>query len=118
MADQKKIQPQDLDSEQSLLGSMMLSKDAVALVVGKVKKEHFYKPSHGSIFEAITELFKNNEHIDLITVSNELKKNSKLDEIGGRSYLIELTDVVPTAANAEYYSSIAVSYTHLRAHET
>ena len=114
MADQKKLQPQDLDSEQSLLGSMMLSKDAVAIVVGKIKKEHFYKPSHGSIFDAITELFKNNDPIDLITVSNELKKNSKLDEIGGRSYLIELTDVVPTAANAEYYSSIVFEKAMLR----
>lgn len=114
MADQRKLQPQDLDSEQSLLGSMMLSKDAVAIVVGKIKKEHFYKPSHGSIFDAITELFKNNDPIDLITVSNELKKNSKLDEIGGRAYLIELTDVVPTAANAEYYSSIVFEKAMLR----
>ena len=114
MADQKKLQPQDLDSEQSLLGSMMLSKDAVAIVVGKIKKEHFYKPSHGSIFDAITELFKNNDPIDLITVSNELKKNSKLDEVGGRTYLIELTDVVPTAANAEYYSSIVFEKAMLR----
>ncbi len=114
MADQKKLQPQDLDSEQSLLGSMMLSKDAVAIVVGKIKKEHFYKPSHGSIFESITELFRNNEPIDLITVSNELKKNSKLNEIGGRTYLIELTDVVPTAANAEYYSSIVFEKAMLR----
>ena len=85
---------------------MMLSKDAVALVVGKIKKEHFYKPSHGFIFDAITELFKNNEPIDLITVSNELKKTSKLDDIGGRSYLIEFTDVVPTAANADYSSIV------------
>ena len=114
MADQKKLQPQVLDSEQSLLGSMMLSKDAVAIVVGKIKKEHFYKPSHGSIFDAITELFKNNDPIDLITVSNELKKNSKLDEVGGRTYLIELTDVVPTAANAEYYSSIVFEKAMLR----
>ncbi len=109
-----KIQPQDLDSELSLLGSMMLSKDAVALVVGKLKAEYFYKPSHGSIFEAIVELFKRNEPVDLITVSNELKKASKLEEVGGRSYLIDITDTVPTAANAEYYSDIIFEKAVLR----
>ena len=89
MAKQQKIQPQNIESEQSLLGAMMLSKDAVAVVIGKLKAESFYKPSHGIIFDEIINLFNNNEPIDLVTVSNALKKAGQLAEIGGRSYLIE-----------------------------
>ena len=106
MSKQDKIQPQDIESEKSLLGAMMLSQDAVAVVIGKVTQESFYKPSHGLIFEAIVDLFNKHEPVDLVTVANELKKSGSLEEIGGRSYLVDLTDAVPTASNAEYYSSI------------
>ena len=114
MSTQQKIQPQDLESEKSLLGAMMLSQDAVALVIGKVNQDSFYKPSHGLIFQAIIDLFNKHEPVDLVTVSNELKKTGVLKEIGGRSYLIELTDTVPTAANAEYYCSIVFEKAMLR----
>ena len=114
MSNQQKLQPQDLESEKSLLGAMMLSQDAVALVIGKVNQDSFYKPSHGLIFQAIVDLFNKHEPVDLVTVSNELKKTGVLQEIGGRSYLIELTDVVPTAANAEYYCSIVFEKSMLR----
>ena len=106
MAKQQKLQPQNIESEQSLLGAMMISKDAVAVVIGKLKSESFYKPSHGIIFDEIINLFNNNEPIDLVTVSNALKKAGQLAEVGGRSYLIELTDAVPTASNADYYATI------------
>jgi len=101
-----RVQPQDLESEKSLLGSMMLSKDAVAVVIGKLDQESFYKPAHGIIFDAIVTLFNANDPIDLITVSNQLKKSNALQSVGGRAYLIELTDTVPTAANADYYADI------------
>ena len=114
MSTPQKIQPQDLESEKSLLGAMMLSQDAVALVIGKVNQDSFYKPSHGLIFQAIIDLFNKHEPVDLVTVSNELKKTGVLKEIGGRSYLIELTDTVPTAANAEYYCSIVFEKAMLR----
>ena len=106
MAKKNMIQPQHLESEQSLLGAMMLSKDAVSIVIGKLTSSSFYKPSHGIIFDVIVELYNKNEPIDLITVSNALKKLNKLTDIGGRSYLIDLTDTVPTASNADYYASI------------
>ena len=114
MGKQKNVQPQDLQSEQSLLGAMMLSKDAAALVVGKLKPEHFYKPAHVDIYNAISDLFQNGEPIDLITVSNTLKKAGKLDQMGGRSYLMDLTDTVPTASNADYYSRIIMEKALLR----
>ena len=109
-----KVQPQDIDSEQSLIGSMMMSKDAAALVIGKIKPFHFYKKAHADIFTAIIELFNNNQPIDLITVANEMKKNKTLDEIGGRTYLIDIMDSVPTASNAMIYADIVIEKAMLR----
>ena len=110
----EKIQPQDLESEQSVLGAMMMSKDAIALSIGKLKPHHFYRPAHGSIFDSMVELYKRNEPVDLVTVSDELKKMDKLDEVGGRSYLAEIIDVVPSAANILKYSNIVFEKALLR----
>tara|TARA_B100000131_G_scaffold94309_1_gene91272 strand:+ start:1739 stop:3103 length:1365 start_codon:yes stop_codon:yes gene_type:complete len=114
MATPKKIQPQDLESEKSLLGAMMISSEAISLIIGKVYANSFYKPSHGTIYEAIVDLYNEHEPIDLLTVSNKLKKEKKLSEIGGRTYLIELTECVPTASNADYYASIVAEKALLR----
>ena len=73
-----KVQPQDLDAEQSVLGSMMMSKDAIALVIGKLKEDHYYREAHALIFRAILELYQKNEPVDLVTVSNTMKKSSTL----------------------------------------
>ncbi|RAP31397.1 replicative DNA helicase [Candidatus Marinamargulisbacteria bacterium SCGC AG-414-C22] len=109
-----RIPPQDLESEQSLLGSMMLSKDAVSMIVGKIKAEHFYKQAHSHIFTAILTLFNDDKPADLVTVSNELKKAKVLDVVGGRSALIDIIDSVPTAANAEVYAGIVFEKAMLR----
>ena len=85
---------------------MMISKDATALVIGKIEPHHFYKQAHTHIFEAILALYQDSKPVDLITVSNELKKAKALDIAGGRSYLIEIIDSVPTAANIEVYAGI------------
>jgi replicative DNA helicase len=111
---EEKIQPQDLDAEQSVLGSMMLSKEAIALVIGSLKPEYFYKHAHGVIFKAILDLYKKNEPIDLITVSDDLKKKESLEEVGGRAFLAEVLDTVPTAANAEKYAEIVFEKALLR----
>ncbi len=111
---EEKIQPQDLDSERSVLGAMMLSKDAVALVLGKLRSYHLYRPAHIHIFNAILSLYKKSDAIDLVTVSNELKKMNALNEAGGRSYLADLLDTVPTAANADRYADIVFEKALLR----
>ena len=103
-----KIPPQDLDAEQSVLGAMMISKDAAAIVAGELRADHFYRDSHIHIFEAVLDLYRENEPIDLVTVSNQLKKQNKLEEAGGRTYLAEIIDSVPTAANAEKYAGIVL----------
>lgn len=110
----EKIQPQDLESEKAVLGSMMISKDAIALVIGKLKAAHFYKPAHENIFKAILELYKENEPIDLVTVCNKMSKHGTLERAGGRIYIAELLDAVPTATNATKYADIVFEKALLR----
>eukprot|EP01043_Picozoa_sp_COSAG02_P059203 COSAG02_NODE_7503_length_2983_cov_1.001040_4_plen_201_part_00 len=110
----EKIPPHSTDSEQSLIGSFFLSKDVFALLSAKVKPAHFYHPTHAIIFDAMLQLYRQNDPIDLVTVSDELKKKNKLDGIGGRSYLLELADAVPTASHAEKYADIVLQRYLLR----
>lgn len=98
--------PQDIAAEQSVLGGMMLSKDAIADVVEAVRSTDFYRPAHELIFEAVTDLFGRGEPADAVTVSDELTKRGLLARIGGPAYLHELISSVPTAANAGYYAKI------------
>lgn len=109
-----KIPPHDLDAEISVLGAMMISKDAILQVVAKLKPEYFYRESNGNIFKGILALFQKNEPVDLVTVSSELKKMNRLEEAGGKSYLIEVVESVPTASNVEYYSEIVLEKAILR----
>lgn len=98
--------PHDEAAEQSVLGAMMLSKDAIADVVEVLRGADFYKPAHESIYEAIITLYGHGEPADAITVTDELKKRGELDRIGGAPYLHNLTSQVPTAANAGFYAEI------------
>ncbi len=109
-----KIPPQDIEAEQSVLGSMMMSKTAVSLAIGLLKPESFYKDAHANIFKAILSLYQRNEPVDLVTVSAELKKQNGLDESGGRLYLAEILNSVPTAANIEKYAAIVSEKSLLR----
>jgi len=108
------IPPQNLDAEQSLIGALMLSKQAMAAVLGRVKPEHFYRDSHGHIYKAILALYQRSEPVDLVTLANELRKSGVLEDIGGRVYLAELADAVPTASNAERYADIVMEKALLR----
>ncbi len=110
----ERIPPQNLDAEQSLIGALMLSKQAMAVVLGRVKAEHFYRDAHAHIYKAILALYQRSEPVDLVTLANELRKNGVLEEIGGRVYLAELADAVPTASNAERYADIVIEKALLR----
>jgi replicative DNA helicase len=109
-----RIPPQNLEAEQSVLGAMMLSKDMIALVGMKLKPHHFYSHAHEAIFKVILELYQSNQPIDLITVSEALKKGDSLDQVGGRAYLAEIIDSVPTTSNAQQYADIVVDQAMLR----
>ncbi|MCL6423207.1 replicative DNA helicase [Brachybacterium sp. JHP9] len=106
--------PQDLAAERGVLGGMMLSKDAIADVVERIKGTDFYRPAHEVVFDAITSLYGRGEPADLVTVSDELTKRGELARIGGGAYLADLIDMVPTAANAGFYADIVVERATLR----
>jgi len=102
----ERIPPQNTDAERSLLGSMLLDKDAVINVSGWLRPHHFYDQRHSMIYENILYLFENSLPIDVVTISDRLKKKRALKKIGGRAYLAELASSVPTAAHAEEYGNI------------
>lgn len=101
-----RLPPQDLGAEQSALGSMLLSKDAIADCVEILKASDFYRPAHESIYDAVLDLYGRGEPVDAITVGDELTKRGDLQRIGGAAYLHQLIQSVPTAANAGYYAEI------------
>src|SRR5690606_28582337 len=112
--ERERTPPHDLLSEQSTLGGMLLSKDAVADVVETLRGSDFYIPKHEIIFDAILSLYSHGEPTDVITVTDELMKSGDLQRAGGVDYLHSLTSIVPTAANAGYYASIVQERALLR----
>ncbi len=98
--------PQDLAAEQSVLGSMLISKDAIADVSEVLRGADFYRPAHETIHDAVIDLFGRGEPVDMITVAAELQRRGELDRIGGAPYLHTLAANVPIAANAEFYAHI------------
>jgi len=98
--------PQNISAEQAALGSMLLQEDAILSVVEILKPEDFYRQSHEIIYRCIGELFDRNNGVDLITLTEELKRKNLLEKIGGVTYLTNLINSVPTAANIEYYVKI------------
>lgn len=106
--------PNDLLSEQSTIGGMLLSQEAIAEVFEFVKAEDFYAPKHETIFNAILSLYSKGEPTDVITVTDELTKNGDLVRAGGADYLHQLTSIVPTAANAPFYAQIVAEKATLR----
>lgn len=106
--------PQDITAEQSVLGGMMLSKDAIADVVEKLRPGDFYKPAHESVYNAILDLYGRGEPADAVTVAAELDRRGQLTRTGGAPYLHTLISTVPTAANAGYYAGIVADKAILR----
>lgn len=102
----ERVPPQDLEAEQSVLGGMMLSKDAIADVVEVLKGHDFYRPAHETVYEAILDLYAKGEPADPITVTAELTRRGEISRVGGPGYVHSLVQTVPTAANAEYYAEI------------
>jgi len=102
----ERLPPQDLNAEQSVLGGMLLSKEAIADVVEILKGRDFYKPAHETIYEAILDVYARGEPADPITIAAELTRRGEINKVGGASYLHTLVQTVPTAANAAYYAEI------------
>ncbi|MEZ5152223.1 replicative DNA helicase [Rhodococcus zopfii] len=106
--------PQDMVAEQSVLGGMLLSKDAIADVLEVLRPGDFYRPAHQVVYDSILDLYSRGEPADPVTVSAELDRRGELKRLGGAAYLVTLTQTVPTAANAGYYAEIVAEKAVLR----
>ncbi len=103
-----KLPPQALDLEEAVLGALMLEKNALNTVVEFLKPEHFYADAHKEIYQSIIDLFKASEPVDMRTVVNQLRKNAKLELVGGAYIIAELTAKVSSAANIEYHARVII----------
>lgn len=101
-----KIPPQSIASEQSVLGAILIDKNAIVEVAGFLRPEHFYEDRHGMIFNAMLGLYEERRPIDLLTLTEKLKSDKKYKDVGGSAYLTELTGIVPTSANIEEYGKM------------
>lgn len=114
MATHERIPPQNLEAEQSLLGSLLIDKDAVTAIADRTRPDDFYRDSHRHIFEAMLQLYERHEPIDILSLGNRLEEQGLLQRVGGRAYLVELSNAVPTAANVAHYADIVQKKATLR----
>jgi replicative DNA helicase len=110
----EKLTPQNLEAEQSLLGSLLLDKDAIVKISDRVQAEDFYAEKHRIIYEAISDLYRRHEPIDLLSLANRLGEREELEKIGGRAYLIQLSNAVPTSSHVAHYAEIVQKKATLR----
>jgi replicative DNA helicase len=103
-----KLPPQAVELEEAVLGALMLEKEALTSVIDILREDAFYKESHKKIFAAIKRLFERSEPIDILTVTNELKKTEELEMVGGAYYISQLTSKIASSANIEYHARIVL----------
>ncbi len=111
---QHRVPPHNLEAEQSLIGSILVDQDALAKIADAVRPQDFYKEAHRIIYETILDLFDRHEPIDLLSLGNRLEETKKLADIGGRSAIVELTNVVTTSAHITHYADIIQKKATLR----
>ncbi|KKW41770.1 MAG: Replicative DNA helicase [Candidatus Magasanikbacteria bacterium GW2011_GWA2_56_11] len=110
----EKIPPHNLEAEMSLLGAILIDREAMLKIADAIEPEDFYKPAHVEIFTAILELYGKNEPLDVLTIANRLEEKGLLEKIGGRSYLVGLSNTVPTTSHIKYYADIVARKATLR----
>ncbi|WP_018754185.1 replicative DNA helicase [Paenibacillus terrigena] len=109
-----RLQPQNLEAEQAVLGAILLQPEALITVMERVREEDFYDPRHQFIFESMIQLGEENQPVDLITLTAKLQDKQQLEDIGNVTYLMKLANAVPTAANVDYYAQIIEEKSMLR----
>lgn len=110
----EKVPPQNLEAEMSVLGSMLMEEEAIAQVVELLEEKSFYHKVHRKIFSAILDLYDKDRAVDLVTLTEQLRKQGDLEDVGGAAYLTSLVNSVPTAANVEHYARIVQEKAILR----
>ncbi|MBI2168450.1 MAG: replicative DNA helicase, partial [Actinobacteria bacterium] len=109
-----RIPPHNLEAEESLLGAMLLSRDAIAVAVESIKPDDFYKPAHAHVFDAVLALYGAGEPVDPVTVAEELRRAGLLEAVGGRNALLSIQGNTPASANASHYARIVEELALLR----
>jgi len=112
-----RVPPQDIEAEQSLLGSMMLNRDAIGDALPLIHRnevDRFYRPDHRRIFEVLVDMYDRGDPVDLVTVRNELQRRSLLEEVGGVDYIVQLAESVPSHLHAEHYARLVRDKAMLR----
>lgn len=110
----ERVPPQNIEAEQAVLGAMLIKKEAIAEVSEILRPEDFYREAHRIVFQAMMELFTKNEAVDLITVTEQLRKNEQLEKVGGIAFITSLANAVPTAANVVHHAHIVEEKAQLR----
>ena len=100
------LMPQDIDAEEAILGAILVNPVCLTRVVEYIKPESFYKPAHRHVYEAMIQLFNSNQRIDIVSVSDVLSFNNKLELVGGRAFVNDLSYKTITTANVEYYAKL------------
>jgi replicative DNA helicase len=109
-----RVPPQNIEAEMSVLGSLMLDKNAIIKIADLVRPDDFYKDAHRLIYETMLELFEEREPIDVLSLSNKLEEKKQIESVGGSSYLTELVNSVPTASNIVHYAKVVQKKSLLR----
>jgi replicative DNA helicase len=109
-----KVPPHNIEAEQSVLGSLMLDKDAIIRVADLIKVGDFYKDGHNLIYQAMLDLYEEREPIDILSISNKMEEKEKLEQIGGSSYLASLVNAVPSASHIVHYARVVQKKATLR----
>lgn len=111
---EERVPPQNIEAEQAVLGAMLIDKEAIAKATELLSADDFYREAHRVIFSAMLELYNKNEAVDMVTVTEILKRDNKLEDIGGIAYITSLANVVLTAANVKYHAEIVAEKSVLR----
>lgn len=111
---EERVPPQNIEAEQAVLGAMLIDKEAIAKATELLSADDFYREAHRVIFSAMLELYNKNEAVDMVTVTEILKRDNKLEDIGGIAYITSLANVVLTAANVKYHADIVAEKSVLR----
>ena len=114
MALPERVPPQNIEAEQAVLGAMLIKKEAIIEVQEILRPDDFYRETHRIIYEAMVRLQNNDEAVDLVTLTEELRKTDMLDKVGGLGFITQLANIVATAANVSYHAKIVKEKAELR----
>ncbi|MBI5370285.1 replicative DNA helicase [Candidatus Uhrbacteria bacterium] len=114
MSETSRVPPQNIEAEQSLLGCLLIDQDAVVRIADRLMSDDFYRPAHQKIFEVMLDLFERHDPIDILSLGNRLEEKGLLQQVGGRAYLVELSNMEPTSAHVLHYAEIVQKKATLR----